>query len=113
MNAELFIPIYGSYRSVQDIDRIAEDDSIPFPEKVALTTGYALAALPGLIFMSETFGFTYGLVRAMQATFYGGPIVAPAAAVVTAGVVLNESTRKRIGSRHFTTPFTSGFGSVV
>lgn len=40
-------------------------------------------------------------------------IAAPAAALITAGTVINEQTRKRIGSKHYTTPFTSGFGPVV
>ncbi len=113
MNAELFIPIYGSYRSAADLRDLAEDDSISFQEKALIAAGYGAMATPGVILMSETFGFTHGLVRATQITASVGPIAAPAAAVVTAGVVLNESTRKRIGSRHFTTPFTSGFGSVV
>ncbi len=113
MNAELFIPVYGSYRSARDLHDLAEDDSVPFAEKAAIAAAYGAMAMPGLIFMSETFGYTHGLVRATQMTASVGPIAAPAAAVVIAGVVLNESTRKRIGSRHFTTPFTSGFGSVV
>lgn len=113
MNAELFIPIYGSYRSAHDLHDIAEDDSIPFIQKAAIAAGYGFAATPGVLIMSETFGFTHGLVRATQVTASVGPIAAPAAAIVTAGVVLNESTRKRIGSRFFTTPFSSGFGSVV
>ncbi len=113
MNAELFIPIYGSYRSVNDLHHVAQDDSIPFGEKAAIAAGYGLAATPGVILMSEAFGFSHGLVKAAQITASVGPIAAPAAAVVIAGVALNESTRKRIGSRHFTTPFSSGFGSVV
>jgi hypothetical protein len=113
MNAELFVPIYGSYRSAKDLHALAEDDSTPFAEKAAIAAGYGVMATPGVILMSETFGFTQGLVRATQITASVGPIAAPAAAVVSAGVVLNESTRKRIGSLYFTTPFTSGFGSVV
>lgn len=113
MNAELFIPVYGSYRSAHELHEIAEDDSIPFIEKAAIAVGYGFAATPGVLIMSEVIGFSHGLVRATQITASAGPVAAPAVAVVTAGVVLNESTRKRIGSRHFTTPFTSGFGSVV
>ncbi len=113
MNASLFIPVYGSYLTARDLHDIAEDDLIPFVEKAAIAAGYGVLATPGVILMSETFGFTHGLVRATQITASVGPIAAPAAAVVIAGVALNESTRKRIGSRHFTTPFTSGFGSVV
>lgn len=113
MNVELFIPVYGSYRSARDIHDIAEDDSIPFIQKAALAAGYGVMATPGVIIMSETFGFTHGLIKTTQFTAAVAPVAAPAAAVVIAGAVLNESTRKRIGSRYFTTPFTSGFGSVV
>lgn len=113
MNAELFIPVYGSYHSARDIHRVAEDDSIPFIEKAAIAAGYGAAATPGVIIMGEVFGYTHGIIKAAQITASVGPIAAPAAAVVTAGVILNESTRKRIGSRYFTTPFSSGFGSVV
>ncbi len=113
MNAELFVPVYGSYRTAHHLADIAEDDSIPFAQKAALAAGYGAVSTPGVIFMSEIFGFTHGLVKATQITATVGPVAAPAAAVVIAGVAVNESTRKRIGSRYFTTPFTSGFGSVV
>ncbi len=113
MNAELFIPIYGSYRSADHLLDIAEDDSIPFAEKAALAATYGALSVPGAMLVSEIVGFSHGAVAAMQTTASVLPIAAPAAAVVIAGVGLNESTRKRIGSRHFTTPFSSGFGPVV
>ena len=45
------------------------------------------------------------------------PLIASAAiigpSVILAGTATNEYTRKKIGSRFYSTPFTSGFGSVV
>jgi len=40
------------------------------------------------------------------------PVTVPVVGV-TALTAVNEYTRKSIGSRHYTTPFTSGFGTVV
>ena len=50
-------------------------------------------------------------VAAMNPSLVAAAVIAPT--FIVGGVALNEKTRQRIGSRFFTTPFTSGFGTVV
>lgn len=110
------MPLLGTYRAGQEI----QDVSLSFRQRAATsvvagatTVGWMIAADQ---ILGERFAFSRGGIYVMQrvvASTPGAITIGAGAAVIATGTALNESTRRRIGSRHYTTPFTSGFGSVV
>ena len=118
MNAEMFIPIYGTALMLEQTD----DPGMPFRQKAALAAMTGAASVVPTIALGEIVGFTAMQVRAMQ--FIASAATSPMTYTIAAPLILmtghqvaKKELQKEVGYSankfSYTTPFSSGFGTVV
>ena len=120
MKLEMYVPIYGTYLLGKDI---AEAEQVDTQSMYRVATGAFTTGL-STIAMGEMFGFTHGIVYLAQT----GVAVATSPLTYMTGVagaaaIAHEKGKQRLQKERgygdmkarmaYTTPFSSGFGSVV
>ena len=103
MNMQQFIPVYGFTDGMAQVAVSSE----PFGKRAlqAATVGAASATTTVLLDVT-------GVMTLNPATLAAGAIAASLAVAVGTGIQINETARRAIGPG-YTTPYSSGFGTVV
>ncbi len=120
MKLEMYVPIYGTYLLGKDI---AEAEQVDKETAFKVGSGAFTTGL-SMIITGEMFGFTHGFVYLAQTGVAAAtnPITYVTGAAGVAAIA-HEKGKKRLQKERgygdmkarmaYTTPFSSGFGSVV